>query len=78
MSTKSKIIHVRVEPSLKKDAEAVLKNLGVSSGEAIRLFFTQIVLKKEIPFPIDLETGDKNENYTEVKNEAHLKELIGL
>lgn len=78
MSTKTQMIHVRVEPTLKKKAESVLKKLGVSSGEAIRMFFTQIVIKEEIPFSIDLESDDKKQNYTEVKDEAHLKELIGL
>jgi len=71
------MIHVRVEPTLKKKAEMVLKKLGVTSGEAIRMFLTQIVIKNEIPFSINLESDDTKENYTEVKNEAHLKKLIG-
>ena len=78
MPTKSQTIHVRVEPNLKRKAEAALKKLGLSSGEAIRMFLTQIAIKNKIPFSIDLENGDRSENYTKVKNEAHLKELIGL
>ena len=78
MATKTQMIHVRVEPTLKKKAETVLKKLGVSSGEAIRMFFAQIVIKEEIPFSIDLESDDKKENYTKVKDESHLKKLIGL
>jgi len=78
MTAKTQMVHVRLEPTLKKNAETVLKKLGVSSGEAIRMFFTQIVIRKEIPFSIGLEFDDKKENYTEVKNEAHLKQLIDL
>lgn len=78
MATKTQMIHVRVKPTLKKKAESVLKKLGISSGEAVRMFFTQIALKEKIPFSIDLESDDKKEHYTEVKDESHLKELIGL
>ncbi|MCP4371982.1 MAG: type II toxin-antitoxin system antitoxin, RelB/DinJ family, partial [Deltaproteobacteria bacterium] len=42
---KSAIIHARIEPRTKKKAEDVLKKLGMSPTEAIRIFYTQICLK---------------------------------
>ena len=78
MTTKSQIINIRVDPRLKQKVEAVFKKLGLSSGEAIRMFLTQVAIKNKIPFSLDLETDDRQENYIEVKSEDHLKELIGL
>ena len=50
--SKTAIIHARVEPRTKKMAESVLKKLGMSPTEAIRLFYTQICLRQGLPFPV--------------------------
>jgi len=63
---KTAVVHARVEPRTKKRAEGVLKRLGMSPTEAIRLFYRQICLRGGLPFPIlipnDLtkETLDKS------------------
>ena len=49
---KSETIRARVEPGLKRDAEAVLKKIGLTSSEAITLFLTQVKLTKGLPFPL--------------------------
>jgi len=49
---KSAVIHARIEPSIKDQAESLLKKLGLSPTEAIRLFYHQICLKKALPFQI--------------------------
>ncbi len=49
---KTAVIHARVEPGTKKKAESVLKKLGMSPTEAIRLFYRQICLRGGIPFPV--------------------------
>ena len=49
---KSATIHARIEPETKVKAEVVLKKLGMSPTEAIRLFYNQICLRGGIPFPI--------------------------
>ena len=49
---KSAIVHARIEPKTKKKAEDVLKKLGMSPTEAIRLFYNQICLRGGIPFPV--------------------------
>lgn len=51
---KSQTIRARVEPGLKRDAEAVLKKLGLTSSEAITLFLTQVRLAKGLPFPVHI------------------------
>lgn len=49
---KTETIRARVEPALKRDAEAVLKKIGLSPSEAITLFLTQVRLTKGLPFPV--------------------------
>lgn len=36
------IINTRIEPKLKSEAEHILHKLGLTSAEAIRLFYKQI------------------------------------
>ena len=49
---KTETIRARVEPGLKRSAEAVLKKLGLTSSEAITLFLMQVKLTKGLPFPL--------------------------
>ena len=49
---KTAIIHARVEPRTKKKAEGILKKLGMTPTEAIRLFYRQICLRGGLPFPV--------------------------
>jgi addiction module RelB/DinJ family antitoxin len=49
---KSATVRARVEPELKRGAEAVLKKIGLTSSEAITLFLTQVKLTKGLPFPV--------------------------
>ena len=49
---KSAVVHARVEPQTKKQAESVLRKLGLTPTEAIRLFYRQICLHGGLPFPV--------------------------
>jgi len=53
-SRKTETLNARIEPTLKNNAEQILKKLGLSNAEAIRLFYTQICLNKGLPFSIKL------------------------
>ena len=49
---KTATIRARTEPGLKADAERVFRKLGISSSEAINLFYSQVRLRKGLPFPV--------------------------
>jgi DNA-damage-inducible protein J len=51
---KTETVRARVEPALKRDAEAVLRKIGLTSSEAITLFLTQVKLTNGLPFPVDV------------------------
>ena len=78
MSGKSAMIRARIEPKAKNKAEEILRNLGLNPTQAISMFYYQIILKKGIPFHIDLERGDIPENYIEIKSDDELKSVLHL
>jgi len=49
---KTAIIHARIEPQIKRKAEGVLHELGLSPTEAIRIFYRLITLHKGLPFAV--------------------------
>ncbi|TAN36245.1 MAG: type II toxin-antitoxin system RelB/DinJ family antitoxin [Verrucomicrobia bacterium] len=51
---KSAVIHARIEPGIKRSAESILNRIGLSSTEAIRMFYRQITLRKGLPFAVEL------------------------
>ncbi len=51
---KSAVIHARIEPDIKRAAEHILARMGLSSTEAIRMFYRQITLRKGLPFSVEL------------------------
>ncbi len=51
---KSSVVHARMEPQTKRKAENVLKQLGMSPTEAIRLFYRQIYLRSGLPFAVHI------------------------
>ena len=54
MSTKTASVHARIQPTLKLRAEAVLDKLGISTSEAIAMFFSQVALQKGLPFDVKI------------------------
>jgi len=51
---KTENVFVRVEPQVKKQAEAVLQSLGIPMSNAIGMFLQQVVLQRGIPFDVKL------------------------
>lgn len=50
--SKTKMITARVDPKLKRETEKILKDLGLTTTQAITLFFNQINLRKALPFAV--------------------------
>lgn len=49
---KTAVIHARIEPQIKRQAEGVLHKLGLSPTEAIRIFYRLITLRQGLPFAV--------------------------
>ncbi len=51
---KSATLNLRINPTLKHDAENVLGRLGIPMSTAVDMFLTQVVLVGGIPFPVTI------------------------
>jgi len=49
---KTGIISARVDPKLKHSAERVFKELGLTTTQAITLFYKQVELERGLPFAV--------------------------
>ena len=51
---KTTTISARIDPNTKKQAERVFKELGLSSSQAITLFYKQVELQQGLPFIVKI------------------------
>ena len=51
---KTAVIQTRVDPTVKHNAQIILKKLNISMSEAISIYLSQITLHKGIPFEIKI------------------------
>jgi len=49
---KTATVRARIEPDLKNKAERVFRDLGLSTTQAINLFYKQVELRKGLPFEL--------------------------
>jgi DNA-damage-inducible protein J len=76
--SKSAMVRARVEPELKEEVEIIFKKLGITTTEAITIFYHQVKAKKGIPFDlripneITLETAWKTDAGEELNEYADL------
>jgi len=61
MPIKEAVVRARVDEKLKRESEDILRQLGLTQTEAIRMFFTQIVRRKGLPFQVVLQPGDSDD-----------------
>jgi DNA-damage-inducible protein J len=56
-------MNLRIDSKLKKNAENIVSQLGISMSSAITLYLRAIVREKGIPFPVTLEGKKKAPTY---------------
>ena len=49
-AAQSGMIRARIAPELKAEAESILNEIGLSSSDAIRMFYRQITMRRGLPF----------------------------
>lgn len=64
------IINIRTDEKLKKEANKILQEMGLDMSSGIKLFLTQVVLTKTIPFPVKTANG-----FTIEEEERILKDI---
>ena len=53
---KTSTISARIDPTLKREAERVFRELGLTSSQAITLFYKQVELQQGLPFNVRIPT----------------------
>ena len=67
---KTETIRARIEPELKREAEALFSQLGLSAAEAIRLFYKQATLQRGLPFAVRLPNAEMREALRQALEQA--------
>jgi DNA-damage-inducible protein J len=70
---KTETIRARVDAQLKADAEAVLSELGLSSSDAIRMFYRQVTLRRGLPFDVEVPNAETRRAIRDVERGRGLK-----
>lgn len=71
-------VRAQVNPDLKHDAEAVFAALGVSPAEAIRLFYRQVTLHRDLPFEVKIPNAETCETMRRARRGEDLVEYADL
>jgi len=50
--TKTAVISARIDPELKRNAEQIFRELGLTTSQAIVLFYKQVDLQRGLPFSV--------------------------
>ena len=74
---KTEMIRARIEPNLKQDVENIFKGLGLTTTEAISLFYHQVKLWKGLPFEVRLPNSTTIQTFRDTdagKNLVHCED----
>jgi len=72
MSSKTTTVRARLEPDLKEETELIFEQLGLSTTEAIRIFFKQVQLQQGLPFDLKIP----NESTKKAIAEAQMRKQV--
>ncbi len=79
---KTTVIHTRIDAGLKAGAEDILKMIGLSPSEAVRLFYRQIELNQGLPFEVKIpnklttQTLSKSESGEDIHQAESISNLF--
>ncbi len=75
---KTEMIRARVEPKLKRQAEELFSQLGLSATEAITLFYKQVTLHRGLPFSVRMPNAEAVEAMRQARDGDGLTEYAEL
>jgi DNA-damage-inducible protein J len=84
---KEATVRARLEPRLKADTEKLLHQLGLTASQAISIFYSQIPLRRGLPFEVALpnaktkavfKSTDKGRHLVRTKNAEDMFRKLGI
>ena len=73
MATKSANVTARVQPEIKRQAEAVLEQLGLPVSVLIDTLYRQIIMTGSVPFTLAVPKQPTRDSLTEVQFNAMME-----
>lgn len=73
MLNKTATVRARIEPKLKEETEHIFDELGISTTEAIRMFFTQVKLHRGLPFEIKIPSPATEKAISDALEHSNLR-----
>lgn len=71
-------VRARIEPGLKSEVEKLLATLGITTTDAINMFFSQIRLRQGLPFLVEVPNDVTRRTFdaTDRGKELHVHENL--
>jgi len=75
-------VHAHIEPELKQEVDELLQRLGLSTTEAIHLYYNEIKLRQGLPFQVNIpnqvtqETFDATDRGEEIHEYDNLEDMF--
>jgi len=66
--TKTEFIRARIEPKLKEEAENILHKLGITTTQALTMFYEAIAKEKRLPLEMKIPNAETNRVFDETDN----------
>lgn len=73
--TKSAVVQARIEPGLKKEADAILAAIGLNPTTAITLFYTQLVRQRGLPLELKAPNDETLDAIDELRDPVRRAQL---
>ncbi len=71
-------INVKIEENLKKDVDDVLNAIGISTTDAVRVFFKRVVMDKGFPFELTAQKRYNTDTLEAIKRSENDENLIQI
>lgn len=80
-------VHIRIDPSIKNEAAAVLATMGLTASDLCRMVLTRVAYEKCLPFSMEIqnketikafESIDKREDLHYAKNADDIFRKLGI
>ncbi|PJE78345.1 Antitoxin DinJ [invertebrate metagenome] len=85
--SKTAVVRARIEPDVKHHAEAIFRELGLNTTEAITLFYRQVSLCNGLPFDVRIpnqetlkafEDTEKGKDLTHYENAQEMYDDLDI
>ena len=71
--SKTAMIRARINTGLKKDVEAIFRKLGITSSDAINIYYSQVKLFRGIPFDVKIPNKETRLTFENTDKRKRIK-----